>query len=245
MTSTEREILIAHAVFDLSLRPTGFDPLELLHDLTAQTVALLPVECAGVTVLNLGGRVVYATASDERCLTLEEDQHELNEGPCLDSARGQRPLPVTSLAGPPGTTRWPRFAARAQEAGISAVAAVLLRLPDIPLGALNLLMTGPPYPSGRDLRLAQTLADATSAALSSRRQFVDKDQVLARVQTALDSRMVVEQAKGVLYERLGVSMDDALQRLRVHARSRQQKLTELSAQVVRGEAPAALFLRTQ
>lgn len=242
MSSTEREIHVAHAVFDLALRPAGFDPLELLHDLTAHAVALLPVQCAGVTVLNLGSDdVVYATASDERCLALEEDQRELDEGPCLDATRGQRPLPVTALTGPPGTVRWPRFAARAQEAGITSVAAVLLRLPGVPLGALNLMMSGPPHLSDQDLQLAQTLADATSAALSFRQQPVDRVQVLTRVRTALDSRMVIEQAKGVLYERLGISMDEALRRLRAHARSRRQKLTELSTQVVHGHVPADLF----
>ncbi|KOT95787.1 transcription antitermination regulator [Streptomyces sp. NRRL F-5755] len=246
MTTTTREVLIAHGVLDLARRRAGFDPLELLHDLTAQAVALLPVRSAGITVLKPDGTsVVYVTASDELCLALEEDQSELNEGPCLDSARSRRPLPVLSLSEPPGSIRWPRFAPRARRAGITAVAAVNLHLPQLSLGALNLLMAGPPYPGGQDLRLAQTLADAAGAALAFRQELADKDQVLDQLQTALDSRLVIEQAKGVLSARLGVGMDEAFQRLRAHARSRQQKLTDLSARITRGDVPADLLTPTR
>ncbi|MEU2791203.1 GAF and ANTAR domain-containing protein [Streptomyces sp. NPDC007100] len=242
MSTTDREIRIAHAVLDLTHSRADFDPLELLHDLTAQAVALLPVRCAGITVLDREGNdAVYVTASDDLCLALEEDQGELNEGPCLDSARTQRPLPVLSLTGPPGSLRWPRFAPRARRAGIMAVAAVPLRLPQIPLGALNLLMAEPPYPSSRDLRLAQVLADATSTALAFRQEIAEMEQVLGQLQTALDSRLVIEQAKGALSVRLNVSLDEAFQRLRAHARSHQRQLTELSAQVARGQVPAELL----
>ncbi|MFI0259528.1 ANTAR domain-containing protein [Streptomyces sp. NPDC017056] len=242
MSTTDREIRIAHAVLELTHRRADFDPLELLHDLTAQAVALLPVRCAGITVLDREGNdAVYVTASDDLCLALEEDQGELNEGPCLDSARTQRPLPVLSLTGPPGSLRWPRFAPRARRAGIMAVAAVPLRLPQVPLGALNLLMAEPPYPSSRDLRLAQVLADATSTALAFRQEIAEMEQVLGQLQTALDSRLVIEQAKGALSVRLNVSLDEAFQRLRAHARSHQRQLTELSAQVARGQVPAELL----
>ncbi|MGW7414752.1 ANTAR domain-containing protein [Streptomyces sp. NPDC054863] len=242
MSTTDREVRIAQAVLALTHLRADFDPLELLHDLTAQAVALLPVRCAGITVLDHhGDSSLYVTASDERCLALEEDQAELNEGPCLDSARSQQDLPVTSLTGPPGTTRWPRFALRAREAGITAVAAVSLRLPNGTVGALNLLMAAPPCPSSRDLQLARTLSEATSAALAHRQRLADKDQLAGQLQIALDSRLIIEQAKGVLTARLGVGMDEAFQRLRVHARSRQQKLTELSTLIVRGDVPAGLL----
>ncbi|WP_069886171.1 GAF and ANTAR domain-containing protein [Streptomyces luteocolor] len=242
MSTTDREVHIARALLDLTHRPMDFDPLELLHDLTAQAVSLLPVQCAGITVLDHDGHnALYVTASDELCLALEEDQSELREGPCLDSARRQQPLPVTSLTGPPGSTRWPRFAPRAHEAGITAVAALTLHLPKLPMGALNLLMASPPYADSRDLQLAQTLCDAAGATLAFRQQLADKDQVLDQLQAALDSRLVIEQAKGVLTVRLGVGMDEAFQRLRATARSRRQKLTELATQIARGDVPADLL----
>ncbi|QEU93376.1 GAF and ANTAR domain-containing protein [Streptomyces kanamyceticus] len=246
MPTTDREVRIAQALLNLTQHRTEFDPLELLHDLTAHTVTLLPVQCAGITVLSHDGHnTVYVTASDELCLALEEEQSELGEGPCFDSARNQQPLPVTSLTGPPGTTQWPRFALRAREMGITAVAAVILRLPNRSVGALNLLIAGPPYPTGRDLQLAQSLSDTTATTLALRQQLADKDQVLDQLQIALDSRLVIEQAKGALSVRLGVGMDEAFQRLRAHARSRQQKLTELSAQIIRGDTPAGLHAQTR
>ncbi|MEU6768238.1 GAF and ANTAR domain-containing protein [Streptomyces sp. NPDC046853] len=246
MSSTDREVRIARTILDLAHRPADFDPLELLHDLTAQASALLPVRCAGITVLGHDGTyAVYITASDNLCLALEEEQSELNEGPCVDSARQQRPLPVTSLTRPPGTLRWPRFAPRARQAGITAVAAVVLRLPQLPLGALNLLIAKRPYPSRRDLQLAQTLADATSTAMAFQQQLADQDQVRSQLQNALDSRVVIEQAKGVLSAHLGIDVDEAFKRLRAHARSRQQKLTELSAQIARGNVPADLLTPTR
>ncbi|MEU6844177.1 ANTAR domain-containing protein [Streptomyces sp. NPDC046716] len=242
MSTTDRETRIADAVLVLAHRPMDFDPLELLHDLTGQVVALLPVRCAGVTLLDRNTREpVHVTASDEVCLALERGQSALGEGPCLDSARARRPLPVLSLTEPPGSLRWPRFAPYARRAGITAVAAVSLCLPQMYLGAMNLMMTRPADVSARDLRLARFLADAAAVALAHQQQLADKDTVLAQLQRALDSRLVIEQAKGVLAARLQLSMDEAFERLRAHARSRQQKLTELSARIARGDVPTELL----
>ncbi|WP_030374943.1 GAF and ANTAR domain-containing protein [Streptomyces rimosus] len=242
MSTTDRETRIADAVLDLVHRRADFDPLELLHDLTGQAVALLPVRCAGITVLDRDTHEpVHVTASDELCLDLEQEQSALGEGPCIDSARARRPLPVISLTGPPGTVRWPHFAPHARQAGITAVAAVSLRLPQMALGGMNLMMTHPADVGDQDLRLARTLADATAVALAHRQEMIDKDTVLDQLQRALDSRLVIEQAKGVLSARLHLSMDDAFQRLRAHARSRQQKLTELSTRIARGDMPAELL----
>ncbi|MFI6642423.1 ANTAR domain-containing protein [Streptomyces sp. NPDC050504] len=242
MPTTSRELAIAEAVFGLVHRPADFDPLELLHDLTAHACALLPVRWSGITVLdpvNGEDHVLYATASDERCRELVEIQFDLDEGPCLDSSRSQRPLPLTPLSGV-GQERWPRFAPLARRLGVTAAAAVSLRLPHLQLGALNLFMTHPPYVTAHDLRLAQTLADVTAVALSHRHELADKQKAIAQLQTALDSRIVIEQAKGVLAARLGTGMDEAFTLLRAHARSRQQKITDLATQIARGNTPAEL-----
>ncbi|UNO42277.1 GAF and ANTAR domain-containing protein [Streptomyces sp. MST-110588] len=241
MSTTDREVRIARTILRLANHPTDSEPLELLHDLTTEVVALLPVHWAGVTVMNCDGRVIHVAASEEACRRLENDQIDLGEGPCLDAARTQRPLPLTSLTGPPGTARWPRFAPRARRAGIMAVASVTLRLPRPSLGALNLLMAGPPYANTRDLHLVQALADAVSAALSHQQELADKNKVLSQLKTALVSRVVIEQAKGVLSARLDIDVDEAFTRLRTYARSRRQKLTALSAHVAQGNVPAELL----
>ncbi|MEU6389644.1 GAF and ANTAR domain-containing protein [Streptomyces sp. NPDC046939] len=241
MSAVPRDVLVAQAVFDLAARPDGFDVLELMDDLTTQTVYLVGVRSVGVTVLDGHGRVDYLTASDEVCRRLEEAQVELGEGPCLDSVRSGRVLdPVNLRTEGPGGERWPRFMPRARAAGYTSVASVPLRVSGATVGAVNLLHAGPRRVSGVDLQLVQILADTAGARLHQRQTEIARGDVIAQLETALDSRIVIEQAKGILASRLGTDVQDAFLRLRAHARSRQQKLTELARLVVRGEIPAEL-----
>ncbi|MEV5597434.1 ANTAR domain-containing protein [Streptomyces sp. NPDC052496] len=240
MPATEREARIAEAVRDLVHRTADFDPLELLHDLTGHTTSLLPVAGAGVTVLDDLGRVEYATASDERYRRLEEVQVELDEGPCLEATRDGAAMPPASLTGP-AAMRWPRFARHARRAGVIAVAAVPLRTPGFTAGALNLMCgQASEIPTANDLRIAQALADATAACFGHQHDLHDQAVLIQQLSTALESRLVIEQAKGVLSERLRVSLDDAFERLRAHARARQRKLTDLAADVAKGSVPTEL-----
>ncbi|WP_030622721.1 GAF and ANTAR domain-containing protein [Streptomyces sclerotialus] len=238
MFNTEREAHIAQAVFDLAHRPADFDPLELLHDLTAQAVELLPVRGASITILD-NDRVNYITASDEVCRELTENQVNLDEGPCLDSARTRKPLEPAELV--ELAERWPHFAPYAHEADITAIAAVSLRLPQMLLGALNLFMSRPPYMGTPDMQLAQTLADTVGGTLAHRHELADKDTVLAQLQTALDGRVIVEQAKGLLVGRFGIDMDEAFIQLRNYARSQRRKLSDLAAQIARGNVPDEFY----
>ncbi|MDQ1040498.1 GAF domain-containing protein [Streptomyces sp. V3I8] len=240
MSATRHDVPAAQAVLDLASRAEGCDVLELLHDLTTYAVSLLGVRSAGVTVLDERGQVDYLTASDETCRRLEEDQLELDEGPCVDSTRtGKALAPVLLRAAHPSVQRWPRFTPRALRAGISSIAAVPLRTPQHPLGALN-LMSADRVPTREDLRLAQVLADAAVICLQHRQILVAKDEIIGQLEAALESRIVIEQAKGVLASRLDVDVEEAFVRLRGLARSRQQKLTELAAQIARGSIPAEL-----
>ncbi|WP_394427957.1 GAF and ANTAR domain-containing protein [Streptomyces sp. SGAir0957] len=240
MTVTTRELDMCRAVLDLMSRPPDLDVLELLHDLTAYAAAFVPVR-AGITVLDDAGDVAYLTASDELCRRFEQEQLDLDEGPCLDSARSHDPLPVTSLDSEEAAARWPRFAPRALAASITAVAALPLHTPELMLGALNLISTGPPLPQERDLRLVQVLADAAALALTHRRDVVGREETIRQLQTALDSRIVIEQAKGVLAARLQVPMDEAFALLRAHARSSRQRLTVLATRIAGGDLPDALL----
>lgn len=242
MQTTEREVRIAEAVLDLAHRVADFDIMDLLHDLTEYALTLLTVECVGITVVDDQGWVQYATASDERCRELEEAQVDLGEGPCLDSARGSEPLAsVTFGDDSPGAARWPRFTPHAREAGVIAIAAVPLRVhPDTTIGALNLMNTQLPVIPTADLRVAQALAGAAAACLLHQHRLGSQDEIGRQLQEALNSRVVIEQAKGVLSERLDLSMDQAFTRLRGHARSRKLTLTHLATEVAMGRGPAEL-----
>lgn len=228
-------------MLSLVSRDEGFDPLELLHDLTTYAAELLPAQGVGVTVLDEDGqRVVHAAASGERYRQLEEDQVDLDEGPCLDSARSRTGLLPVVLTGP-GALRWPRFAARARKAGVRAIASVPLRAGEYVFGALNLFLTSPALPGSQDLRLAQALADAAGACLGHQRTLAAKEEVIGQLQTALDSRLVIEQAKGILAAHLQMGMGDAFERLRRYARTRQRKLAIVAHEVTQGDIPRDLL----
>ncbi|RCH59637.1 ANTAR domain-containing protein [Streptomyces sp. SDr-06] len=240
MSVTPRDVLAAQSVLDLASRADGFDILELLHDLTMHTVRLLGVRSAGVTILDAAGAVDYLTASDEMCRRLEEDQLELGEGPCLDAARTGEPLaPVLLRTARPSTWLWPRFTHRALRAGITSVAAVPLRTPAYPLGAVNLMSSGR-LPTREDLCLAQVLADAAGSCLHHRQTPRTKNEIIGQLERALQSRIVIEQAKGVLASRLAIGVEEAFTRLRSHARSQRRKLTDIATEVARGAIPAEL-----
>ncbi|WP_246260579.1 ANTAR domain-containing protein [Streptomyces typhae] len=149
--------------------------------------------------------------------------------------------PVLLNAAHPSRRLWPLLTRRALSAGITSVAAVPLRTPRHLLGALNLMSAGGRVPTRESLRLAQALADAAGVCLHHRRALLTKDEIIGQLESALGSRIVIEQAKGALASRLGVDVDEAFARLRNHARSRQQKLTEPAAEVARGVTPADLI----
>ncbi|MEW2387053.1 ANTAR domain-containing protein [Streptomyces venezuelae] len=158
----------------------------------------------------------------------------------MDSTRTGHLLPPVLLRAERRSRRlWPRFTPRALAAGITCMAAVPLRTVQHPLGALNLLSTGR-VPTREDLCLAQALAEATGICLQHRQTMLAKDEIIGQLETALESRIVIEQAKGVLVSRLGIDADEALARLRGHARARRQKLTELAAEIAHGSVPADL-----
>lgn len=241
MTVTERETLAAEAVFDLAARTDRGDALDLLSNLTAHIVALLGVRGAGTTVSNEAGEVEYFTATDRMCRRLEEAQMELGEGPCVDSTRsGAAVAPVTLAPAGPSLQRWPRYAPRAIRSGFSTVASMPLRAEGQTLGAVTLLCTSSCAPTPLDLRLAQVLADAAGAHLRQRQVLSTKDEVRDQLQNALHSRIVIEQAKGIQAARLGIDVNEAFNRLRSHARSRQQKLSDVAALTVRGAIPLDL-----
>jgi ANTAR domain len=241
MPATEREVRLAEAVLGLARRVADVDVLDLFYDLTDQTLTMLTVQGVGITIVDARGSVRHVTASDERCRYLEEIQIELGEGPCVDGARSSTPLgPVAFGDGSPGATRWPRFAAHARAEGVGAISAVPLRTSEITIGALNLINTRSPVPTGLDLDVAQALASAATACFLNQRRPPDHEQLADQLRGALNNRITVEQAKGVLAERFQVCMDEAFALLRGHARALRLPLKDLAVELVKGRGPSEL-----
>jgi len=209
-----------------------FDVIDFLHLLTDRSVALLAASAAGVVLADPRGELRVAAASSEQAELLELFQLQNDEGPCLECFRTGRPVTAAGLAG--ATQRWPRFATAAARAGFAAVEALPMRLRDQVIGALNLFRAEPGPLGAADLRIGQALADVATIGLLHERNVRRRETVAEQLQAALNSRVVIEQAKGKLAERLGIDMDRAFTMLRDYARNSNQRLTDVARTFVEG-----------
>jgi len=210
----------------------GFDVIEFLHMLTDRSVQLLDVDAAGLLLADPRGELRVVAASSEVARLIELFQLQNDQGPCLDCFRSGLPVHASDLTGE--AERWPRFAPAAQQAGFTAVQALPMRLRDQIIGALNLFRASPGAFDIADMRVGQALADVATISLLHERGMRRSETLNEQLQTALNSRVVIEQAKGKLAERLGVDMDQAFSLLRDFARARNRRLSELSQAFVEG-----------
>jgi len=209
-----------------------FDVIDFLHLLTDRTVRLLGAAAAGVVLADPRGELRVAAASSEEAGLVELFQLQNDQGPCLDCFRTERPVTANDLTGP--DQRWPRFAQAATRAGFRTVEAVPMRLRDQIIGALNLFGAEPGTFTAADLRIAQALADVATIGLLHERNVRRSETVAEQLQAALNSRVMIEQAKGKLAERYDVDMERAFAMLRDHARNTNQHLTDVARDFVTG-----------
>jgi len=208
-----------------------FDVIEFLHVLTERCVQLLGVSAAGLLLTDGRDTLQVVAASSERTRLLELFQLQTDQGPCVECFRTGQPVSVADL---PSAGRWPRFTAAAAEVGFTAVHAVPMRLRTEVIGALNFFDTSPgPLGAGK-LRIGQALADVATIGLLQQRAIHRRDVLTEQLQTALNSRVLIEQAKGVLAERLHVDVADAFTLLRNGARSHNRRLSELAQAIIDG-----------
>ena len=203
----------------------GFDVIEFLHVLTDRSVRLLDVSAAGLLLADPRGELRVVAASSEAARLLELFQLQGDEGPCLDCFRSGRPVAASDLG---ADQRWPQFADAAQQAGFSAVQALPMRLRDQVIGALNLFRTTAGDFDADSVHVGQALADVATISLLHDRSMRRTDTLNEQLQTALNSRVVIEQAKGKLAERLGIDVNQAFTLLRDQARNRNQRLSDLA-----------------
>lgn len=225
----ERRVTAAFVSLTTSL-VEDFDLVELLSRLTADCARLLDIESAGLLLADRAGVLHVLAASTERTRNLELFQLQRAEGPCLDCFRTGRPVSVPDLAA--ATERWPQFAPRATEVGLPSVHAVPMRLQDDVLGALGLFSSAPGALGPEDVSLAQALAHVACVAIVQHRVASDRRTVTEQLQTALDSRVVLEQAKGILAQVGDLAMNDAFTALRRYARNTNRRLTDVAGDLV-------------
>ena len=210
-----------------------FDVVDLLTSLANHCVELFDASEAGLLLTDRNGglEVVASSSSAMASLELFELQHD--EGPCVDCFRTGQPISVADLE--VDRQRWPRFAAEALDAGFHAACALPMRLRESTIGALNLLRTDTGVLSDSDLSAAQALADVATIGLIHQRAAEDARLLTEQLQRALDSRIVIEQAKGVLAAHGALSMTGAFEALRGYARAHQERLSDVAAAVAARE----------
>jgi len=226
------ELLSATFVELTDTMVAGFDVIDFLHVLTDRSVQLLGASAAGLLLADPRGELRVVAASSEAARLLELFQLQNDQGPCLDCFRAGRPVDAADLAA--AAARWPRFVPAAQQAGFAAVQALPMRLREQVIGALNLFRTTPGAFSPAGIRVGQALADVATISLLHERGMRHSDTLNEQLQTALNSRVIIEQAKGKLAERLGLDMDQAFNLLRDQARARNRRLSDLAKDLIDG-----------
>ncbi len=209
-----------------------YDVVDLLTGLTARCVNLLGVSAAGVMLASPAGGLGLVASSSEAMRLLELFELQEEEGPCLDAFRSGERVNQEGLRG--GSGRWPSFSAAAVQAGFQSALALPLRLREVTLGALNLLSTSTAPIEEADIIVARAFADLATLSILQHRASTEAQQLNEQLSSALTSRIVIEQAKGVISERAGIGLAEAFGRMRNYARHHNLRLTDVAQAAVNG-----------
>ncbi len=209
-----------------------YDVIDLLHRLVETCTHLLAADAAGILLCDGRGQLRVMDCSTKGARLLELFQLQAHEGPCLDCFHAGRAVSapdVTEIA-----DRWPQFAPRAVQEGFRAVHALPMRLRSVTIGGLNLFAAQPGPLPPEDLRVGQALADVATIGILHERAAHRGEILTEQLQTALNSRIIIEQAKGVLADRSGLDFPDVVALLRAHARRKGLRLSDVARGVVEG-----------
>jgi GAF domain-containing protein len=203
-----------------------YDVVDLLTGLAGRCVSLLGASAAGVMLASPSGSLGLVASSSEAMRLLELFELQAQEGPCLDAFRtGERIEHEVLVA---GSGPWPAFTAAALQAGFRSAFALPLRWRDVTLGALNLLSVSQEPMDDSDAIVARAFADLAALSIVQHRAGAEAKRLNEQLSAALTSRIVIEQAKGVISERAGVDLAEAFSRLRSYARSNNLRLTDVA-----------------
>jgi transcriptional regulator with GAF, ATPase, and Fis domain len=209
-----------------------FDVIDFLQNLIERSVELLEVDAAGLMLADQRGqlRVVASSAESARLVEIFELQN--SEGPCLDCFHTG--AQVVNLDTAQMRDRWPRFSAEATGLGFQSAHALPMRLREQVIGAINLFGNTEATLSEDDVAVGQAMADIATIGLLQERAGREQHVLAEQLQAALNSRVMIEQAKGVLAERVQTSPDAAFVLMRAHARNQNRRLTDVAAGLLDG-----------
>jgi GAF domain-containing protein len=235
-----RETMLSKTLVELAdTLVADFDVVELLTRLADRCVEILDVGAAGLMLVAPDGNLRVMASSSEAMRMLELFEIQSREGPCLDCYRTGEPVVSRDLDA--GDGRWPRFAVEALAADFRSVHALPMRLRGTVIGALNLFRREPGQMPQGDVDAAQAFADVATIAILQHRAAAEAQILNLQLSQALNSRVVIEQAKGMVAEREGLNMEQAFAALRHHARGHNARLVDVATEVIDGTlAPADL-----
>jgi transcriptional regulator with GAF, ATPase, and Fis domain len=209
---------------------TEFDLIEFMQMLADRVAGLIDPSTVGLLLADPSGELRLTAASHEATRFLELFQVEQQEGPCVDAFRAAQPVINIDLQA--AGSRWPHFASRATTLGLSSVHAFPLRLRDEVIGALGVFGTAPGDLDDNEAQIVQALGDVAAIALLQERTIRGGEVLVEQLQGALNTRIIIEQAKGATAQAHNVSVDVAFEMIRAHARRTQQRLSDVARLVV-------------
>jgi hypothetical protein len=236
-----REQRLSHVFVELAdTLVARFDVIDFLQNLTERSVELLGVDAAGLMLADQRGQLRIVASSTESARLVEIFELQNSEGPCLDCFNTGKPQ--VNIDAQQMRSRWPKFWAETTHLGFRSAHALPMRLRDEVVGAINLFGTTDATLSEDDIAVGQAMADIATIGIIQERAGREKNVLAEQLQTALNSRVMIEQAKGVVAERAQITPDEAFVVIRAHARDQNRRLTDVAAGLLDGTvdlSPAA------
>lgn len=206
-----------------------YDVVDLLHTLVEESVGLLDVAAAGLLLADSSGQLQVVASTSEESRLVEILQLEAGAGPCVDCYLSGKAVEVESIA---NLADWQEFREAALSQGFRSVHAVPMRVHGRIIGAMGLFGSEEGALTAEDAAIGQALADVATISLMQERTIREAALVNEQLQRALNTRVLIEQAKGVIAHTAGVDMDEAFNRLRNHARANSQSLHVTAGRIV-------------
>jgi GAF domain-containing protein len=200
-----------------------------LHEIIQAAIPLLRADGVGLMLADRHGELCWVTATNESEQAFEQAERDLGEGPCIDAYTGARVVWTPDLRADP---RWPRLGPAARANQIRGVLSAPVMLDDQPIGTCNALTTVVRGWSEADAGAVRAFAVVLGRLIGSIADARHKTELTAQLQHALSSRVLIEQAKGVLMEREGVNAQRAFELLRRRARSSERKLADVARELL-------------
>ena len=235
-TELSREAQIARVFVELAdTLVEDFDVIDLLTLVTMRCVEVLRADAAGLLLLGNDGHLRVAAASSDEVQLLELIAVQAHEGPCYECFKSGASVGVSNLSQELG--RWPQFAGTAMSMHFCSAHSMPLRVRGAVIGVLGLFHRDVDGFHPDDLVVAQAFADVATLSILQHRSIMEHQTVAGQLSNALETRVVIEQAKGLVAGKTGWPMEKAFDALRRHARSKQRKLIDIAAEVIDGRTP--------